>query len=403
MIYQLINHLNLIKMLFLYLINGLFLAYCAWGAAYQFFFSAMGVFYKNRQTHKAKKQRKIAVFIPAYREDAVILESAKQALLQDYPAHLYHIIVIADKLKSETIATLKQMPLKVVEVAFEKSTKSKALNKALSALTDFHYDIAVVLDADNVMKMDFLERINQHFEGGVQAIQGRRMAKNEQTGFALLDAASEDVNNHILCKGHRKMSLSARLAGSGMAFDYRLFENVMASVDAIGGFDKEMELRLTRKGIDIEYDENVIVYDEKVSQSQQFSKQRSRWLAAQYKYARRFVPEGISQVLLTGNRDFFNKTLQMTLPPRLVLPFALFFGTVLNAIFSSDLTGFWFISLSLNMSSFLLAMPKYCFQLKNIKMWLNVPMAFGATLIALTRIREASRHFIHTPHTVHSV
>jgi cellulose synthase/poly-beta-1,6-N-acetylglucosamine synthase-like glycosyltransferase len=389
-------------MLFLYLINGLFLAYCAWGAAYQFFFSTAGNFYKNTQPDAAKRQRKIAVFIPAYREDAVILESAKNALLQDYPAHLYHIIVIADKLQSETIAQLKQLPLKVVEVAFEKSTKSKAINKALLSLSDCHYDIAVVLDADNVMKSDFLERINQHFEAGVQAIQGRRVAKNEQTGFALLDAASEDVNNHILCKGHRRVGLSARLAGSGMAFDYRLFENVMASVDAIGGFDKEMELRMTRQGVDIAYDENAVVYDEKVSQSQQFSKQRSRWLAAQYKYARRFLPSGFTQFVMKGNRDFFNKTLQMTLPPRLVLPFALFFGTILNEVFSSNLTTLWFVALVLSASSFLLAMPKYCFQLKNIKMWLNIPMAFGATLIALTRIREASRRFIHTPHVVHS-
>jgi cellulose synthase/poly-beta-1,6-N-acetylglucosamine synthase-like glycosyltransferase len=389
-------------MLFLYLINGLVLAYCAWGAAYQFFFSAAGIFYKNTQPDAAKRQRKIAVFIPCYKEDAVILESAKNALLQDYPSHLYNIIVIADKLQSETLLQLKQMPLKIVEVAFEKSTKSKALNKALLALSDCRYDIAVVLDADNVMKSDFLARINQHFEAGVQAIQGRRMAKNEQTGFALLDAASEDVNNHILCKGHRQVGLSARLAGSGMAFDYRLFETVMASVDAIGGFDKEMELRMTRQGIDIAYDENAVVYDEKVSQSQQFSKQRSRWLAAQYKYARRFLPIGISQLVLKGNRDFFNKTLQMTLPPRLVLPFALFFGMVLNAAFSSSMTGLWVVALVLSASSFLLAMPKYCFQSKNIKMWLNIPMAFGATLIALTRIREASRHFIHTPHVVHS-
>jgi cellulose synthase/poly-beta-1,6-N-acetylglucosamine synthase-like glycosyltransferase len=389
-------------MLFLYILNGLLLAYCAWGAAYQFFFSAAGVFFKNSNPDAAKRQRKIAVFIPAYREDAVILESAKNALHQDYPAHLYNIIVIADKLQKETLAQLRQMPIRVVEVAFEKSTKSKALNKALAELSECSYDIAVVLDADNVMKSDFLGRVNAHFESGVRALQGRRMAKNEQTGFALLDAASEDVNNHILCKGHRKMGLSARLAGSGMAFDYRLFENTMASVDAIGGFDKEMELRMTRQGINIEYDAQAVIYDEKVSQSQQFSKQRSRWLAAQYKYARNFLPSGIVQFITKGNIDFLNKTLQMTLPPRLILPFALFFGAVVNATCSSDLTAMWFVALVLSAGSFLLAMPRYCFQIKNLKMWLNIPMAFGATLIALSRIRTASRTFIHTPHVVHS-
>jgi cellulose synthase/poly-beta-1,6-N-acetylglucosamine synthase-like glycosyltransferase len=298
---------------------------------------------------------------------------------------------------------LRQRPIKVIEVAFEKSTKSKAINKALNILRGWSYDIAVVLDADNTMEKDFLSHINDHFEAGTKAMQGRRMAKNEQTGFALLDAASEDVNNHILCEGHRALGLSARLAGSGMAFDYRLFKKVMASVDAIGGFDKEMELRLTRMGIDIEYDKNAIIYDEKVSQSVQFSKQRSRWLAAQYTYARTFLLSGFLNFLFKGNIDFFNKTLQMTLPPRLILPFALCIGALVNLGLSTDLSALWLSALVINIVSFLVAMPRYCFDVKNVKMWLNVPLAFGATLIALTHIREASRRFIHTPHVSQSL
>jgi cellulose synthase/poly-beta-1,6-N-acetylglucosamine synthase-like glycosyltransferase len=45
-------------------------------------------------------------------------------------------------------------PIKLIEVSFDKSTKSKALNKAMATL-DQDYDIAVVLDADNVMAPDF--------------------------------------------------------------------------------------------------------------------------------------------------------------------------------------------------------------------------------------------------------
>jgi cellulose synthase/poly-beta-1,6-N-acetylglucosamine synthase-like glycosyltransferase len=390
-------------MLFFYLINIVVLVYLAWGAIYQFIFSASGVFYKNKSNKEAKRLRKMAVFIPAYREDAVILETVKNALKQEYPSHLYHVIVIADSLKKETLARLKQMPIKVIEVAFEKSTKSKAINKALDILRGWSYDIAVVLDADNTMNPHFLNRINDHFEAGVKAIQGRRMAKNEQTGFALLDAASEDINNHILCKGHRQWGLSARLAGSGMAFEYRLFKDTMAKINAIGGFDKEMELRLTQQGITVEYDEKAIVYDEKVSQSNQFSKQRSRWLAAQYTYACKFLPIAISEFLVRLNFDFLNKAVQMTLPPRLILPFALFFGSLINVLFSSDLTTLWFSALAFSISSFLLAMPRYCFATKNIKMWLNIPIAFGATLIALTRIKEARQRFIHTPHLAHNI
>lgn len=387
-------------MILLQLLNGLLLAYLAWGAIYQFTFSFAGIFYKNKSVKSAKKMRRMAVFIPAYKEDGVIIETAKAALNQQYPSNLYEVIVIADKLKSETLNQLSNLPIQVIEVAFEKSTKAKALNQALSELRGWNFEIAVVLDADNIMQHDFLERSNDRFEAGCRALQGRRAAKNEQSGFALLDAASEDVNNHILCKGHQSLGLSARLAGSGMAFDYNLFQSIMAQVTAIGGFDKELELRFTQKGVKVEYDELAIIFDEKVSQSNQFSRQRSRWLAAQYRYAKQFLLRGVMAFIFKGNIDFFNKTLQMTLPPRLIIPIVLFLGTLMNALFSSDVALLWFVALVFSGTSFILAMPKYCFQLKNLQMWINIPRAFGATIMALTRLREANRVFIHTSHHV---
>ena len=387
-------------MILLQLLNSLLLAYLAWGAIYQFTFSFAGIFYKNKSVKSAKKMRRIAVFIPAYKEDGVIIETAKAALKQQYPSNLYEVIVIADKLKSETLIQLSNLPIQVVEVAFEKSTKAKALNQALSQLRGWNFDIAVVLDADNIMQHDFLSRANDRFEAGCQALQGRRAAKNEQSGFALLDAASEDVNNHILCKGHQSLGLSARLAGSGMAFDYNLFQSIMAEVTAIGGFDKELELRFTQKGVKVEYDELAIIFDEKVSQSHQFSRQRSRWLAAQYRYAKQFLLRGVVAFIFKGNIDFFNKTLQMTLPPRLIIPIVLFLGTLMNVLFSSDVVLLWLSALVFSGTSFILAMPKYCFQVKNLKMWVNIPRAFGATIMALTRLREANRVFIHTSHHV---
>ena len=387
-------------MILLQLLNSLLLAYLAWGAIYQFTFSFAGIFYKNKTVKSAKKMRRIAVFIPAYKEDGVIIETAKAALNQQYPTNLYEVIVIADKLKSETMNQLSNLPIQVVEVAFEKSTKAKALNQALSQLKGWNFEIAVVLDADNIMQHDFLSRANDRFEAGCQALQGRRAAKNEQSGFALLDAASEDVNNHILCRGHQSLGLSARLAGSGMAFDYNLFQSIMAEVTAIGGFDKELELRFTQKGVKVEYDELAIIFDEKVSQSKQFSRQRSRWLAAQYRYAKQFLLRGVVAFIFKGNIDFFNKTLQMTLPPRLIIPIVLFLGTLMNALFSSDVVLLWLSALVFSATSFILAMPKYCFQVKNLKMWVNIPRAFGATIMALTRLREANRVFIHTSHHV---
>ena len=399
------------------IINALLLVYLGWGAIYQFIYSVAGLFYKNDNAKAAlnqsnpPKNNKIAVFLPVYKEDAVILNSAKSALQQDYNSADYKVIVIADQIQQSTIDELRASNVEVIEVAFEKSTKSKSLNKALDILSkrtplergDVCYDISVILDADNVMQKDFLSRVNMAFNNGVEVLQGRRAAKNGQTGFALLDAASEDINNHILCRGHRALGFSARLAGSGMAFEYGLFEDVMKGIDVTGGFDKELELRLTRLGKTLYYDEDAIIFDEKISRSQHFSKQRSRWLAAQYRCAKDYVPQGITQLLTQGKIDFFNKTLQMVLPPRLLLPMVLFVGTILNAFFKSDLTLFWLAAFGINVSSFLIAIPKTYFKGQNMKMWLQIPQALSATVLALMGMREANRRFIHTPHQVMSV
>lgn len=399
-------------MLILTIINIVLLIYFAWGALYQFVYAFAGIFYRNdskRNKNKTDvafthfKDNKIAVFLPAYREDAVILHAAKEAINQDYSRDNYEVIVIADQLQAKTIEELRQSRIQVIEVAFEKSTKSKSLNQALSVLRGSEFDIAVILDADNIMKKDFLSRVNTAFQNGCEILQGRRAAKNSQTGFALLDAASEDINNHILCRGHRALNLSARLAGSGMAFKYGLFESIMKDIDVTGGFDKELELRLTRLQKTLEYDELAIVYDEKISKSQHYSKQRSRWLAAQYRCAQEYVPSGIKELLTKGNIDFFNKSIQMMLPPRLLLPLVLLLGTIINGLSNSEWTIEWFVAFSVNISSFLIAIPKSYFEPKNLKMWLQIPQALGATVLALTGMKEANRRFIHTPHQVVSV
>jgi cellulose synthase/poly-beta-1,6-N-acetylglucosamine synthase-like glycosyltransferase len=80
-------------------------------------------------------------------------------LIQDYPKALFDVIVIADSLKPETVAQLRELPITTYEVTFETSTKAKALNYAMSQLTE-QYDIALILDADNIMATDFITKLN---------------------------------------------------------------------------------------------------------------------------------------------------------------------------------------------------------------------------------------------------
>jgi len=337
----------------------------------------------------------MAVFIPAYKEDAVILDVAKKALTQTYTN--YTVIVIADSFLPETLVLLKELPIKVVEVHFEQSTKVKALNHAMSQLK-IDYDVAVILDADNVMEKDFLAKINEAYHQGFNVIQGRRIAKNTDTSYALLDALSEAINNNIYNLGQINLGFSARLVGSGMAFKYSLFQTLMADSVAIGGFDKELELKLLEQGKPIHYVHNAIVWDEKVSKVAVFAKQRRRWLAAQYHYLKEYGGRAIKDLLTKGNFDFFNKVYQMALPPRLLLPVFLGIGSIVTYLAGSSTFNIWFFGFFANVLANFISIPREMFTLQLLKALLKLPVAIFFMLLSLFKLKGANKKFYHTPH-----
>ena len=273
-----------------------FIAYFGFASIYIFVFSLAGLFYKKRKDNDSGKTRKFAILIPGYQEDEVIFEVAKSALQQKHPLNLFDVVVIADSFKQKTINALKTLPIKLIEVSFEKSTKSKALNRAMETIGN-DYDIALILDADNIMEPNFVAKINEAFNKGYLVVQGHRVAKNLNTSFAILDAISEEINNHIFRKGHRALGLSSGLIGSGMAFDYLFFKRTMSNIKAVGGFDKELELTLLRDGNTIEYLNDAFVLDEKIQKSEDFGNQRKRWISTQVVYFKKYF--------LSGLRDYF--------------------------------------------------------------------------------------------------
>lgn len=125
----------------------------------------------------------------------------------------------------ETDQALWDLSALVVKADSPQSTKTNALRRAIRYIEEEKrtYDIAVVLDADNLVDLDFLDKINDAFYSGCMVVQTHRVAKNRNTSIAVLDAVSEEINNSIFRKGHTELGFSSALIGSGMAFDYQLF------------------------------------------------------------------------------------------------------------------------------------------------------------------------------------
>ncbi len=367
------------------------------GTIYLLVFAVAGFIYRPLEYTCSDKFRKFAVFIPGYREDNVILDVARRALDQDYPHDWYDVIVIADGFKQETIAKLKELPIIVNEVVFEKSSKAKSLNKTMEELSD-SYEVALVLDADNIMAKDFISKMNKAYNNGFVAIQGHRVAKNSNTHFAVLDALSEEINNNIFRRGHRQLGLSAALIGSGMAFDYQLYKSLMNQIDSFGE-DKELEHKLLKSKIQIEYLDNALVYDEKTTKSQVFVTQRTRWIANQLNYATNYLREGFKE-LFKGNFDYFDKIVQHLIPPRIFIIGLLSIVLIVSLIFNPlSWTYYWFIQWLMCVLALFISVPRHFFTLKTLNALLYLPLGFFLMLISLTKIKQARKGFAHTAHT----
>jgi len=391
-------------MLIINIIQIVFLIALGMATLYVFIFALAGLFYKQAPYPAVTRFRKIAVLIPGYKEDEVITEVAKDALLQDYPLENYDVVIIADSFKQETLIKLRAMHLKVIEVAFEKSTKAKALNKVMEQLPE-DYEIALVLDADNLMERGFLGKVNALFEKDFHVVQGHRVAKNMNNSMAVLDAASEEINNHIFRKGHRVLGLSSAIIGSGMAFRYSFFKELMSDVIAVGGFDKELELKLLKSGFKIEFLDDAYVYDEKVQQAEVFHNQRRRWLSAQIIYFRKSFSDSLKELFINGNIDYFDKSLQMIQPPRVLLLGSVIFLTALFMLynyFTANMLIYnysWLLLFITCILVFVFSVPRSFYNSTTLKAMTSLPGGMWLMFKSLLKIKGANKQFIHTRHS----
>ncbi len=383
-----------------YILFGLIFTYCGLSVLYLFVLSFFGKFfhYSKENNAMAEPVKKIAILVPAYKEDSIIFSTITNLTSLDYPSHLYDVYIIADSFKLNTIEELQNLPINLVKVSFAKSTKTKSLNEAFKRINK-PYDIALICDADNMLAADFLKKINDAFVNGARAVQGRRVAKNLDSSYAVLDACSEAINNHIFRKGTNAIGLSSSVIGSGMAFDFQMIKEILCKINAVGGFDKILQLKVVEQNIKILYLNDAIIFDEKVGSSQAFKQQRKRWVSSQFIYLKQFFLPACNK-LLKGKLSYFNLAIANNfVPPRafllLLLPLLILIAFFLQPV--------WIIAASslliIYLLSLLIALPVSLMNKELLLALYKLPKAVALMFSTLFQIKNANKTFIHTAHT----
>ena len=371
----------------------------ACSVAYVVFFAVISLFYEKEDEiaiHASALNNRMAKFLilyPAYKEDRVIINAVEQFLLQEYPTEFYTVAVISDHMQLETNEVLRKMPITLLTPTFEKSSKAKAMQYAINEVKG-NFDNVVILDADNVVRPDFLSQLNVLCTI-YDAIQCHRCAKNANNDVAVLDGASEEINNTIFRKAHNRLGLSSALIGSGMCFSYELFKKNVFQLSTAGE-DREMEALLLHQEVYIKYASEIHVFDEKVSSQDNFQRQRMRWMTAQIQSLLSNLPK-IPGAIVHGKINFIDKTIQQALIPRSILIVLLAGISIFITIFMPIWCEKWWFLFGLLAIALYIAIPKEL-RSQSFKKVFSIPGLVFRMFKNILNLDRKNTDFIHTQH-----
>ena len=372
----------------------------AFSVGYIFFYAityALGqlLIIKRGPTSDDIRQKKYLVIFPAYGEDKVILHTVKSFLLQHYPHDKYSVVVVSDHMQKETNTELSKLPITLLQPQFKNSSKAKALQFAIDNIHD-NFDNIVILDADNIVQPDFLEKLNEICNQGFSAIQCHRCAKNAENQIAQLDGISEEINNSLFRKGHNNIGLSSALIGSGMCFDYLWFK-AHVHLLSTAGEDREIEKMLLIEHIYIKYVEDIDVFDEKVGNEDNFQLQRQRWMSAQLNCLLSMM-KNLPTSIVHLNVNYIDKTIQQMLIPRSMLLVGTFVWALLMSVFEMSWAYKWWGLFALTSLSLWIAIPRKMRNGGLAQLITHLPRLTWRMMSNIRHIDSENREFIHTSH-----
>lgn len=337
---------------------GLFL-FTAGTVLYLAIFAIASFIKHTHEQPRTKKQNRIVVLIPSFKQDNVIEQAVISVLSQAYPQRMFDVTVISDHQSEMTNMRLAQYPITLLTPNFAESTKAKSLQYAILNLPEFKiYDIVLILDADNIIEQNYLQKVNEAFEiAATKAIQTHRVSRNRDTTAARLGAIFEEINNAIFRRGHIHLGLSSALAGSGTAYDFTWFKtNVMKAKTA--GEDKELEALLLRQEVFIDYFEDIYVYGEKKRTTTKMNQQRGRWVSQQFQNAIRNI-QFLPGAIFRKQYDLADKIIQWMLLPRTTMIGIMTIMSISLPFIYMTLVIKWWILTAIVLFIFALVTPDY--------------------------------------------
>ena len=249
---------------------------------YKVVYKIVGIF-ATRKFKPAQNNHKYAILVAARNEEAVIGQLIDSIRQQDYPAELVDIYVVADNCNEDdkTAEVSRQMGAYCYERHdMEHRTKGFALQYLVECIRRDKgidaYEGYFIFDADNLLKKDFISRMNDAFDAGEKIITSYRNTKNFDDNWI---SASYGVHwLRTVRSEHRARSLfrlATRIQGTGFLFAWEVIKDGWNYTSLTE--DRAFCADAVANGYKISYNDEAEFYDEQPVDIKTAWVQRIRW------------------------------------------------------------------------------------------------------------------------------
>lgn len=235
----------------------------------------------TRKFKPAKHNHKYGILIAARNEEKVIgnlLDSIKK---QDYPQDLLTVFVVADNCTDDTAKIARKNGAIVYErFDNERRTKGFALEFLLNNIEKDYgrmsFEGYFIFDADNLLKQNFISKMNDAFDSGEKIITSYRNTKNFDENWVASTYALHWLRS--IRMNHRARSvlhLATNIQGTGFLFASEIVKDGWHYTSLTE--DRALTADAVAQGYQITYQDEAEFFDEQPTSLKVALRQRLRW------------------------------------------------------------------------------------------------------------------------------
>lgn len=247
---------------------------------HKIFYFIIGMFF-TRKFKPAKKKHKYGIVIAARNEKLVIGNLLDSINKQDYPKELITTFVVADNCTDDTATIARNKGA----ICYERNdpdhrTKGYALEYLFDRIEEDYgrdtFEGYFVFDADNLLKSNYISKMNDAFDTGVKIITSYRNTKNFDENWIASTYALHWIRS--IRTNHRARSvlhLATNIQGTGFLFANEIVRNGWHYTSLTE--DRALTADAVAQGYEITYQDEAEFFDEQPVSLKVALRQRLRW------------------------------------------------------------------------------------------------------------------------------